>query len=383
MDKPLIYLDNAATSFPKPDDVIKAVDSTLREVGGNPGRSGHRMSMNSNRLVFEAREKLASLFGVTDSSRLIFTSGATESLNLAIKGLVKPGDHVITSVLEHNSVMRPLGSLKKEGIEVSQIECDDQGLIDTDNVKKAIQKNTVLVTLTHASNVLGSIEPVQKIGEITRDNEIPFLLDASQTAGIIPIDVEKFNIDMLAASGHKGLMGPQGTGILYVGTGITLKPLKDGGTGGGALADEQPEVLPDRYEAGTMNTPGIAGLGAAVSFIQEKGIDSIRKRELILLQRLIDGLKQIGSVVIYGPHDAKKRVSLVSFNVKGLDPATVCIVLDEDYGIMTRSGLHCAPDTHRFLGSFPSGCVRVSPGYFNSEDDIDGVVNAIQEIAGS
>ncbi|MBE9502887.1 MAG: aminotransferase class V-fold PLP-dependent enzyme, partial [Proteobacteria bacterium] len=326
---------------------------------------------------------VASLFGVTDSSRLIFTSGATESLNLAIKGLVKPGDHVIASVLEHNSVMRPLGSLGKEGVEVSQIKCNNEGLIDPADVKKTIQGNTALVILTHASNVMGSIEPVQAIGSITRNNNIPLLVDASQTAGVIPLDVEKLNIDMLAASGHKGLMGPQGTGILYVGEGITLKPLKEGGTGGGSSEDEQPEALPDRYEAGTMNTPGIAGLGAAVSFIQERGIDNIRKKELSLLQRLIDGLKQISGVVIYGPHDAKKRVSLVSFNVKELDPAMVCIALDEDYGIMSRSGLHCAPDAHRFLGIFPSGCVRISPGYFNGEDEINRLVNAIQEIAGS
>lgn len=362
---------------------MAAVDHTLRDVGGNPGRSGHTMSIAANRIVFEAREEVATFLGVRDSSRVIFTSGATESLNLAIKGLLKAGDHVVTSVLEHNSVMRPLHALAGAGVKVTSVECDREGFIDPDHVRKSLKRETRLVVLTHASNVIGAIEPIQEIGSIAREHHVPLLLDASQTAGSLPIGVEKLNVDMLAASGHKGLMGPQGTGILYVGKGVTLTPLKEGGTGGGASDDDQPDTLPDRYEAGTMNTPGIAGLGAAVRFIRGKGIDTIRQKEVLLLQRLIDGLSEIKGVVIYGTPLASKRASLVGFNIIDMDPAMVSFTLDENFGIMTRSGLHCAPDAHHFFGLHPYGCIRISPGYFNRDDEIDSVIGAIKEIAGA
>ena len=381
MKESLIYLDNAATSFPKPDVVIEAVVHTLKNVGGNPGRSGHSMSMAANRTVFQARENLATLLGVKDSSRLIFTSGATESLNLAIKGLVNTGDHVITSVFEHNSVTRPIHSLSKKGVEVTKVSCDAEGYLSLEVLKSTIKKNTSLVVVSHASNVLGTIEPIQELCQICKENDVPILLDASQTAGLIPIDVESLGVDLLAAPGHKGLMGPQGTGILYIAENIKLKPLIEGGTGGGPSGDEQPMALPERYEAGTMNMPGIAGLGTAAVFILNEGIENIRQKEKLLLQKLIDGLEKIDGVIIYGSHDAGKRVSLVSFNIKGIDPDMVAFTLDENFDIMVRSGLHCAPDTHRFLKTYPSGCLRISPAYFNEEGEIDSVLKAIREIA--
>ena len=375
-------MDNAATSFPKPEVVYHAVEHTLREIGGNPGRSGHRMALDANKIVFEAREAVAALFGVEDSSRIIFTSCATESLNTAIKGVLKPGGHVVTSCLEHSSVTRPLHAMRKRGVEITKVGCNSEGLIDPAEVRKALRDDTALIVMTHASNVVGTVEPVREIGAVSEEAGIPFLLDASQTAGSIPVDVTAMKVDMLAAPGHKGLLGPQGTGILYVGPKVMPAPLMEGGTGGGEPSDEQPETLPDRFEAGTMNTPGIAGLGAAVRFILEEGLDRIRKKESALVGRLLKGLSGIEGVKIYGPMDAGKRASLVSFNITGLDPSMVSYILDEDYGIMTRNGLHCAPDAHRFLGTFPAGCVRLSPGYFNTDREIDFVIEAVTKIAG-
>ena len=374
-------MDNAATSFPKPEPVYKAVQDVMRNAGGNPGRSGHQMTLAANRIIFEAREAVAALFGVSDSSRIIFTSSATEALNLSIKGIVKEGSHVITSNIEHNSVTRPLHVLRGIGVEVTKVSCNDEGLFDIDEIKKSVRKNTSLIALTHASNVIGAIQPVKEIGAFARKKRIPFLVDAAQTAGSIPIDVEDMNIDLLAAAGHKSLLGPQGTGLLYIAPHIDLEPLKYGGTGGGPVGDDQPLELPDRFEAGTMNTPGIAGLGAGVRFITQTGLKKIREKELSLVGRLMDGLSAIDGITIYGPNEPEKRASLVSFNIEGLDPSSVSFSLDEDYKIMTRSGLHCAPDAHSFLGTSPTGCVRLSPGYFNSLDEVDTVLTAIREIA--
>ncbi|MDT8317373.1 MAG: aminotransferase class V-fold PLP-dependent enzyme [bacterium] len=381
MKKPVIYMDNAATSFPKPETVYKAVTDAMRHAGGNPGRSGHRMTLAANRFIFEAREAVATLLGACDSSRIIFTSNATEALNLAIIGIVKDGSHVITSNMEHNSASRPLYALKGRGVEVTKIGCNDEGLIDLDELIRSIRQDTSLIACTHASNVIGTIQPLKEIGALARGKGIPFLVDAAQTAGSIPIDVEEMNVDLLAAAGHKSLLGPQGTGLLYIAPHIDLEPLKFGGTGGGTAGDEQPMELPDRFEAGTMNTPGIAGLGAGARFILETGLERIREKEIALVGRLIDGLSRIDGVTIYGPAEPEKRAALVSFNIEGIDPSLLSFGLDNDYGIMTRGGLHCAPDAHRFLGTFPVGCVRLAPGYFNTTEEIDAVVAAINEIA--
>ena len=374
-------MDNAATSFPKPETVYKAVTDAMRHAGGNPGRSGHRMTLAANRLIFEAREALATLLGVSDSSRIIFTSNATEALNLAIMGIVKDRSHVITSNTEHNSVSRPLHALKGRGVEVTKVGCSEEGLLDLDELKSSIRGNTSLIVCAHASNVIGTIQPVKEIGAFAREKGIPFLVDAAQTAGSIPIDVEEMNIDLLAAAGHKSLLGPQGTGLLYIAPHIEPEPLKYGGTGAGPVGDDQPLELPDRFEAGTMNTPGIAGLGAGIRFILDTGLEEIREKELALVERLMEGLLKIDGITIYGPKEPERRASLVSFNIGGLDPSDISFSLDEDYGIMTRGGLHCAPDAHRFLGTLPTGCLRLSPGYFNTNEEVDTVIAAVNEIA--
>lgn len=375
-------MDNAATSFPKPESVYRAVEEMMRTRGGNPGRSGHRMALAANRVIFDARESLANLFSIKDSSRLIFTSNATEALNLAIKGIVGEGSHVITSGIEHSSITRPLSALQKKGVQVSKIDCDKDGCFHAEEIKKKIKNNTSLIALTHASNVIGTIEPVAGIGALARERNVPFLLDAAQTAGTMPIDVNELKIDLLAAAGHKSLLGMQGTGILYIAPHINLTPLKEGGTGAGISGDEQPLELPDRFEAGTMNTPGIAGLGAGARFILEEGFPAIRQKEMSLIKRLIEGLAGEPGITIYGSLHAEERVSLLSFNIKGIDSSEVAFRLDDEYGIMTRGGLHCAADAHKFLGTYPGGCVRLSPGYFNTMEEIDAVIAAVREIAG-
>lgn len=375
-------MDNAATSFPKPEAVYRAVEETMRTRGGNPGRSGHSMALAANRVIFNAREALAKLFSIKDSSRLIFTSSTTEALNLAIKGIVREDSHVITSEIEHSSVSRPLYALQKKGLQVSKTGCDREGRFDPEKIKKAIKGNTSLIVLTHASNVIGTIEPIGEIGALARERGIPFLLDAAQTAGSIPIDVNELNIDLLAAAGHKSLLGLQGTGLLYIAPHIDLVPLKEGGTGAGISGDEQPLELPDRFEAGTMNTPGIAGLGTGVEFILKEGPLAIRQKETSLIKRLIGGLAGEPLITIYGSLDAEKRVSLLSFNIRGIDSTEVAYRLDDEYGIMTRGGLHCAADAHKFLGTYPGGCVRISPGFFNTNEEIDTTIAAILEIAG-
>jgi cysteine desulfurase family protein len=283
--------------------------------------------------------------------------------------------------VEHNSVTRPLHALAQKGVEVTKVKCDIKGLLAPEDITKAIKENTRLIILTHASNVTGTIQPVCEVGKIARKRGITFLIDACQTAGVLPIDLESMPVDMLAASGHKGLLGPQGTGILYIRPGIDLAPLKEGGTGGGPSDDEQPQALPDRFEAGTMNTPGIAGLGAGAAFLLEQTVESLRQKEMLLYKQLLEGLSAIEGLTLYGTDDPDKRVSLLSFNIETLDPSLVSFRLDEEFDILCRSGLHCAPDAHRTLGTFPEGTVRLSPGFYNSPDDIDKAIDAIRQIA--
>lgn len=376
-----IYFDNAATTFPKPEEVYRKVDHILRNVGANPGRSGHRMALDANRIILDARDSIARLFNIEDSSRVVFTSNTTEALNVGIKGFLHSGDHVITSSMEHNSVTRPIKALEKTGVACTKVKCSAEGLLDPDDVKRAIRPNTRLIAITHASNVTGTINPVREIGELARESGIRLLLDAAQTAGMLPIDVEKDNIDMLACPGHKGLFGLQGTGFLYMAPDVRLEPVKEGGTGGNSEMDTMPDTLPERFEAGTMNTPGIGGLGEGVEFILREGIEKIRRHEILLTERLIRGLQDIGRVVVYGPRDAVRQMSVISFGINGKDPSDVGFVLDSSFGIMARVGLHCAPDAHRTIGTFPQGTVRISPGYFSTVEEVDIVIDAIKKIA--
>lgn len=378
--KKLIYFDNAATTFPKPEEVYRKVDHIMRNVGANPGRSGHRMALEANRIILDARDSIARLFNIEDSSRIIFTSNTTEALNIGIKGFLRPGDHAITSSMEHNSVVRPLKAMEKAGVECSKVRCSSEGILNPDDVRAVIRPRTRLIAITHASNVTGSINPIREIGAVAREKGIVFLLDAAQTAGMLPIDVERDNIDMLACPGHKGLFGLQGTGFLYISPSVRLEPIKDGGTGGNSEMDTMPDTLPERFEAGTMNTPGIGGLGEGVEFVLREGIDKIRSHEVNLTDRLVKGLVELKGVTVYGPGDANRQMAVVAFNIAGKDPSDVGFVLDSSFGIMARVGLHCAPDAHRTIGTFPQGTVRLSPGYFNTMEEMEFVVDALRKI---
>jgi cysteine desulfurase/selenocysteine lyase len=377
-----IYLDNAATTFPKPEQVYQAIDHVLRNIGVGPGRGVHSRGLVATRLVFAARETLTSFFGIKDSSRLVFTHSATEGLNLAVTGLLRPGDHVVTTTMEHNSLVRPLRRVMQDGIEVTWIACDRSVFVDPLQIASAMRQETRLVALSHCSNVTGAVQPIEEIGRLTRERGVLFLLDAAQSAGVIPIDVEELKIDLLAAPGHKGLLGPQGTGMLYVAEGVELSPLIVGGTGGYSASAEQPDTMPERYESGTLNTPGIAGLKAGVDFIISTGTEAIRNRESILVSMLCEGLQSIEGVILHGPENPEHHCGPVSFNIKGLDPSEIGFILDREYDISVRVGLHCAPDAHKTIGTYPEGTVRVSPGFFNNENEIEIFLDAMRHIAG-
>lgn len=375
-----VYLDNAATTFPKPDSVYLAVEHALRDIGVGPGRGGYKRGIAASRLVFEARELLASFFAIKDSTRLVFTQNATEALNLAVNGLLHPGDHVVSTTMEHNSLVRPLHAAEERGVEVTWVTADKHGFVSSDKIAAAMRSTTRLVALSHCSNVTGTIQPVEEIGILTRKSGVLLLLDAAQSAGHISIDVNKLNIDLLAVPGHKGLLGPQGTGLLYMAEGVDLMPLIVGGTGSFSSELSQPDVLPERYESGTMNTPGIAGLKAGIEFILETGLERIRQKETMLVSQLLHGLKALPVVTLYGPEKHAQCGGVVSFTVEGFDPATIGFRLDNDYDISVRVGLHCAPFAHKTIGTYPGGTIRVSPGYFNSEEDIGAFLEAMRTI---
>ncbi len=380
----MVYFDNAATSWPKPETVYRAMDHCMREVGANPGRSGHKMSVEAERIVLNARELLAEIFSVEDSSRIILTFNATDSLNLAIKGMLRPGDHAITSSFEHNSVIRPLRGMEAAGvITLTTVPNSPEGYLDPLDVERAIRPNTRLVAIIHASNVTGTLMPVIEIGEILRKYpHVYYLVDAAQTAGVVPISVKELQAHLLAFPGHKGLLGPQGTGGLYVAEGIEaiMPPLKEGGTGSLSEKEIHPDFLPDKYESGTKNTVGLAGLAAGLEFVKEQGIENIHRKEQVLTQRLNEGLRRIKKVKVYGPCDANKQTAVVSINIEGLRSNEVGYYLDQEYEIMTRVGLHCAPIAHRSIGTAPGGTVRLSPGYFSAEADVDYVCQAVAGI---
>ncbi len=380
----IIYFDNAATSWPKPPQVREAMDRFMEEIGANPGRSGHALSVEAARIIYEAREALCSLFCTKDSSRMILTPNATESLNLALKGLLRPGDHVITSSMEHNSVMRPLRDLEKKGVELTVVSCFGDGQLDPREVEKRIRSNTRMIALNHASNVTGTLLPIGEVGKIARAYDLLFLVDAAQTAGAHPLDVDRERIDLLAFSGHKSLFGPQGTGGLAIGDRVKEKemfPLKQGGTGSRSEFEEQPDFLPDRFESGTPNTVGIAGLLAGVQYVLDKGVERIYEQEMALTQRLLEGLKEIPKIKVYGPRDPKGRIATMSFNFLDLPPSEGARRLEKEFGIFCRPGLHCAPSAHRTIGTFPEGTIRFGLSVFNTEEEIEAALKAVSLIA--
>ncbi|GAA0702514.1 aminotransferase class V-fold PLP-dependent enzyme [Paraclostridium ghonii] len=376
----MIYLDNAATTFPKPKEVYREVLDCMENYGANPGRAGHKLAMRAGRVIYECRENVAKLLNVSNPMNIVFTHNATDSLNLAIKGVVKSGDHIITTSVEHNSVIRPIKALEKKGVENTIVKCDKYGQLNIEDIKKAIKPNTKLIVTTHASNVCGTIIDIESIGNIAKENNILYLVDASQTLGVYDVDVQKLNVDMVAAPGHKCLLGPQGTGILYIRDGLEVDILKEGGTGSNSEELFQPNMMPDRYESGTHNTPGIAGLNAGVKFVLETGIDKIRHHEEDLCEYMLKRLSEIPNIKIYGPLDSKKRAAVISINIGDIDSGELTFLLDDMYDIATRSGIHCSPLAHETLGTLIQGTVRFSLGYFNTKEDIDKTVEALMEI---
>lgn len=386
----MIYLDNAATSCHKPESVYTAVQDALRNASGNPGRSGHKLSLRAGSIVSDTRMALAKMFHAESAANFAFCMNATDALNMAIMGVMLKGRdgfsgcHVITSALEHNSVARPVEYLREKGAELTVIPADIDTGIDPEEVRSAVRDDTCLVVINHISNVTGTVNDIAAVGRLCREKGIPFLVDASQSAGFFPIDVQEMNIDLLAFPGHKSLMGPQGTGALYIRSGLVLEPLKRGGTGSHSQMLTQPESVPDRYESGTVNVPGIAGLGAGVRFILDEGIDAIRDKETRLTERLVLELAEIDGVTIYAPSPGHQRGSVMSFTIDGADPQDIAMILDEEFDIAVRSGLHCAPYAHKMLGTLETGgTVRVSPGYDSTEEEIDFFIEAIKAIAQS
>jgi len=376
----MIYLDNTATSFPKPPEVTRAMMSFMTDVGANPGRSGHRLSAEAARIVFEAREATALLLGVSDSRQVVFAPNATHALNLALKGLLEPGDHVVATSMEHNAVMRPLRQLMEErSVEVTVVESDAAGRCDPGAVAKAVTRRTRLVVVNHASNVVGTLAPLARIKDAIKGALL--LVDAAQSAGAVDIHAERDGIDLLAFTGHKSMLGPQGTGGLFIRPGLDLRPLVAGGTGSSSESDSQPRILPDRYESGTLNTPGLAGLGAGSRFLLDHGMEKVRAHGRDLFVRFWDGLRRIEGIELYGPDDPDERLPTIALNVRGMDPAEVGRILDRRFGILVRPGLHCAPLAHQTLGTFPSGSVRFGIGFLSTALQIDEALAALREIA--
>jgi cysteine desulfurase/selenocysteine lyase len=380
----MIYFDNAATSWPKPPQVAESMTYFLNQVGANPGRSGHRLSVEAGRIVYGAREAVATLFNAPDPLRVVFGHNVTEALNLALRGLLRPGDHVVTSSMEHNSTMRPLRALQREGVQVTVVPCSPEGTLDPADVETALQPNTVMIALNHASNVVGTLLPVADVGRIARQNELLLLLDAAQTGGALPIDMQAEGIDLLGFTGHKSLYGPMGTGGLIIGDRVDVgrfTPLKQGGTGSRSEYEEQPDFLPDMCESGTPNAVGLAGLAAGASWVRERGVEKVRTHERELTRRLLDGLRAIRGVIVYGTGDAERQTATISFNLIGKEPSEVGLRLDEEHQIMCRVGLHCAPAAHKTIGSFPTGTVRFGLGAFSTAAEVDTALAAVEKLA--
>ena len=377
----MIYMDNAATTYPKPEAVYEAVDHFNRFMGGNPGRGSNKKALKAGSVLLETREALARLFNIDYSDQIAFTGNITESINLGLKGILKPGDHVITTSMEHNAVARPLHVLSQQGVQWTQVKCAADGSLDPVDVRAAIRDNTRMICMLHASNLTGTIMPIDEVGAIAREAGILFMVDSAQTAGVVEIDVAVQNIDFLTFTGHKALMGPQGTGGIYLRPGLEILPLKEGGTGSLSEFLEQPALMPDRLESGTLNTPGIAGLLAGLNFIELVGRQTIGEQEQKMTALLIEGLKEIKGLTMYGPKDVKRQTAVVAFNIVDMDCGELSYALDSEYEIVIRSGLHCAPLAHQTIGTLEQGACRISPGYFTTEEEILQVIKAIHSIA--
>lgn len=376
-----IYLDNAATSFPKPKEVADAVYDFMINNGTSSGRGSYKKAMQSDYIVYECRKLIGNLFNFDDPKKVVFTSNVTDSLNIAIRGILKENDHVITSSLEHNAVWRCLKTLEKDiNIKIDTVECSKDGITNPEDIKKYIRKDTALIVFTQASNVLGTIQPIKEIGKIARENKIVFLVDAAQSAGAMKIDIKEDNIDILAFTGHKSLLGPMGTGGLIINTDIDIKPLKAGGTGGDSAYEYQPDYYPNHLETGTSNVSGIAGLRAAIKFLNREGIDNIHNKEKELTKYALQRLETVKDIEIYGPKDCEKILSVISFNIKNKRPEDISTILDQKYDIMLRAGLHCAPTAHSVINTKDRGSLRIGIGYFNTKDNIDKLVEALNNL---
>jgi cysteine desulfurase family protein len=377
----MIYLDNATTSWPKPESVYQTMDDFLRNKGGNPGRGSYSLALAARETVEETRMLAARLINAPEMERAIFTLNCTEALNLGLKGLLKPGDHVITSSIGHNSLVRPLRKLEQQGVKITRLPPSVDGVLSSQDLEEGINEDTRLVAITHASNVTGVIQPIEDYGVIARKHEVIFMVDAAQTAGKYPIDVQASNIDLLAFSGHKGLFGPPGTGMLYIGDRVSLETLCEGSTGSHSELEDQPLTLPNRYESGTLNSIGISGLGAGLKFIFSEGLERIRAHELYLTEKLIEGLSNIRGIKLYTSIDILKQAPVISLNIGGYEPADAGAILDQVFDIKVRIGLHCAAAAHKTLGTFPTGTIRLSPGYLNTVEEIEGTLQALEKIA--
>jgi cysteine desulfurase/selenocysteine lyase len=379
----VIYLDNAATSFPKPEGVYAALDHFARHSLANPGRAGHKMALAAEHTLDDARHRLNRFFNGRSPDRWVFTLNGTDALNMALKGVLNDGDHVVTTDLEHNSVSRPLVALAEAGrITLTRVPADGGGTVDPAAIEAAFTPRTRLVAVTHASNVLGTVQPVETIGRLVRGRDALFLVDAAQTAGVVPLDVQAACIDLLAFPGHKSLLGPTGTGALYVGPRAHLRPWREGGTGGDSSTPTQPKEFPHYLEGGTPNVLGIAGLLAGLNFVEERGVDAVRRHEVELCDRLRAALGELPGFQVFGHDDPSRRVGTVSFRCDMLPAGDLGAILDQSFDIAVRPGLHCSPYIHKSLGSYPDGLVRVSPGPFNTVADIDRLIEALREVTG-
>ncbi|WP_410208826.1 aminotransferase class V-fold PLP-dependent enzyme [Fusobacterium sp.] len=376
----MIYFDNAATTLHKPEEVIEAVINAMKFMG-NAGRGSSTIALSANRAIYNARENIASFFGISDSSRLAFTSNSTEALNTAIKGVFESGDHIITTVMEHNSVLRPLYEIEKTGVELDIITCDVNGNLKYEDIEKAVRCNTKAIVCTHGSNLTGNLIDIEKIASLCKKHHLIFILDASQTAGVFPIAVEKTGIDILCFTGHKSLYGPQGTGGIYVREGIDIRALKSGGTGIKTFSKPQPDEMPTHLEAGTLNGHGIVGLSAGVDFIRKVGIEEIRNHESQLMWKFYNGIKNLKNIKIYGDFSTSMRAPIVTFNIGDYDSSDVAEELIENFEICCRAGGHCAPLMHCALGTDVQGAVRFSFSYFNTIKEVECAINAIKKLA--
>ena len=376
----MIYLDNAATSFPKPSVVVEAVCKQMTEVGGNAGRSSHQGGLQSGRILYETRCAIAEIINCGDPMEISFTLNATEGLNTVIQGALEAGDHVVTTSMEHNSVLRPLVALENRQVSHTIVWGDGEGLIDPLDMEKAIQPNTRLMVVNHCSNVTGGVQPLEALAKVAQKHRLLILVDASQSCGSLPLDVETLQIDFLAAPGHKALFGPQGTGILYINKKNKIRALKQGGTGSRSEDLHQPEIIPDYYESGTQNVHGLAGLKAGAIFVMEQGVEFIHAHEKRIIEQLWEGLSVIQGIQLFGPPPGEHRGSVVSFRGKDMDVNQMNYALDITCGISARAGLHCAPLAHQTLGTFPEGTIRFSPGFFTTRAEIDQVLAGVNRV---